>query len=173
MFIFSRWLRVFRTRLSRPISLRNAKRIRRLRRTVLNLERLEERETPAAIPNVLLGVPPTGFIGSTEPFSVTFSNTGTIGYAPFAEVLLPTLGANGNNGISYLAGSATYLGAPVASTLLTFDAAGHASNPYAHDAAGNPLVVNGIAGNQVVFFQLPFGSFAPGQPGADQLQREG
>ena len=48
-------------------------------------------------------------------------------------------------------------------TVLTFDANGHATHPYAKDSSGNSVIVNGTPGDQLVVFQLPFGSFTPGQ----------
>ena len=52
------------------------------------------------------------------------------------------------------------------STVLTFDAGGHATHPYAKDSSGNPVVVSGTPGDQLVVLQLPFGSVTPGQPQA-------
>jgi len=132
-----------------------------------NLEILEERETPAAVPTIGLTLPGAPFIGTTQPFAVQFQNTGDqVGYTPYAYVVLPTTGIDGNDGITFVNGSATYLGAPVVTTVVLVGAGGTAANPYARDAAGNPLLVTATPGQQVVFFQLPFGSFAVGQPGA-------
>ena len=101
--------------------------------------------------------------------SVDFKNASPTdaGYGPYVDVVLPATGTDGNDGIHYTAGSATYLGAAVHTTVLTFDALGHAVHPYAIDpGTGLPLVVNGTPGDQLVVFQLPFGSFTPGQPDA-------
>ena len=56
---------------------------------------------------------------------VTFDNTGSAtGYGPFIDLVLPTTGNDGagaatDDGITFV--SATYLGAPVTSVVLTFD----------------------------------------------------
>ena len=52
------------------------------------------------------------------------------------------------------------------STVLTFNASGQATHPYAKDASGNPLVITGTPGDQLVVLLLPFGSVTPGQPQA-------
>src|SRR5262249_46919158 len=110
------------------------------------------------------------FLGSDFSMSATFSNTGTtVGYGPYVDVILPVPGADGppqNDGISFISGSARYLGAPVTTFVTTFDAQGQARHPLAKDNTGQPVIVAGPAGDQLVVFQLPFGSFTPGQPSA-------
>ena len=115
--------------------------------------------------------PAAPLIGEALVFPVTFDNTGSsTGYGPFIDLVLPTIGADGagaatDDGIAFV--SATYLGAPVVATVLTFDASGNVTHPYARTAGGVPVVVGGgTPGNQFVVLQLPFGSFTPTQPAA-------
>ncbi len=134
----------------------------------IEIERLERRLVLAnAVPTTTLVVPPQALIGTAVNFTVGFSNTSPsqAGYGPYVDLELPSVGANGNDGITF--GSASYLGAAVTSTVLTFDASGHATHPYAEDSSGRAVVVSGTPGDQLVVLQLPFGSFTPGQPEAD------
>jgi uncharacterized repeat protein (TIGR01451 family)/fimbrial isopeptide formation D2 family protein len=121
-------------------------------------------------PTATLTAPASPLIGETLTLPVTFDNTGSAtGYGPFVDLVLPAPGADGagaatDDGITFV--SATYLGAPVTSVVLTFDGAGNATHPYARTSAGAPVVVTGIPGYQLVVLQLPFGSFTPSQPAA-------
>ena len=137
-------------------------------RCVPRLEALEMRDLPSAVPIATLTVPPSALIGTNVNLAVDFHNASPTdaGYGPYADVILPATGEDGNDGLSFVAGSGSYLGAAVKTTVLTFDASGHATHPYAKDAAGNPVIVSGTPGDQLVVFQLPFGSFTPGQPDA-------
>ena len=116
----------------------------------------------APVPSVTLSVPGTAPIGAQVSFTVTFDNTSPtdVGYGPYIDVELPTIGADGagpatDDGLSFV--SATYLGVPVTSTVLTCPVASH---PY------TGLPVSCTAGNQLVVLQLPFGSFTNDQPPA-------
>ena len=103
------------------------------------------------------------FIGGTTDLTVQFANTGSaVGYAPYIDIDLDALAANGLS----LTG-ASYLGVALQMTTLTFDASGNATNPYAKDASGNPVIMHGTPGDTVAVIQLPFGSFAPTQTPAD------
>ncbi|HEY7327755.1 MAG TPA: isopeptide-forming domain-containing fimbrial protein [Gemmataceae bacterium] len=133
------------------------------------LERLESRIAPAPVPTVTLPPPTTVLIGDTEQMSVTFSNTGdATGYGPFVDVELPTAGnvPASSNGLSYVSGSATYLGLPVQTQVLTFDASGHVTHPFLKTSSGQPAVITGTPGDELVVFTLPLGSFTPGEPPA-------
>jgi hypothetical protein len=137
------------------------------------LEALENRIVPAPVPTVTLSpsLPTTALIGDTVPLSVTFSNTGdATGFGPFIDVELPTAGnvPASSNGLSYVSGSATYLGLSVQTQVLTFDASGHVTHPFARDpgGSGQPAVITGTPGDELVVFTLPLGSFTPGQPEA-------
>jgi uncharacterized repeat protein (TIGR01451 family)/fimbrial isopeptide formation D2 family protein len=125
------------------------------------------------VPTAILTAPPTALIGADVPLSVSFANTGTpdtaVGYGPFVDVVMPVTGTAPPppaNGITFNPGSATYLGQPVTTTVLTFDANGNANHPYAVNPDGTPVVIHGPPGDQLVVFQLPFGSYTVGQPPA-------
>ena len=137
---------------------------------------LEDRIMLDAVPAVGVSVP--GQVLLTNPanhfnVTLTFDNTGTApGYGPYIEVVVPKNGADGggipavavttahDDGAIFL--GATYLGSPVnVAANLTFDVAGHATNPLTGD------VVNGNPGDGLVVLQLPFGSFTgPQTPAA-------
>ncbi|MFM8290920.1 MAG: beta strand repeat-containing protein, partial [Planctomycetia bacterium] len=142
---------------------------RRTTRRELHAEWLERRLALAATPTASLSAP-DGFIGTEIPLSVTFDNTGTdIGYGPFIDVIMPASGNAPplpNNGVSFKTGSATYLGTAVPTTVLTFGPTGQVNHPFAKTALGNPVVISGDPGDQLVVFQLPFGSYGPAQPPA-------
>ena len=121
----------------------------------------------AAIPTTTLTLPANALIGETLNFSVGFSNTSpsSAGFGPYVDLNLPATGGAGAgtpDGISF--NSATYLSAALTSTVLTFDAGGHATHPYAKDNTGAAVIVSGTPGDQLVVLQLPFGSYTPGQP---------
>jgi len=157
---------------------RRVQKARRMHARGLVLETLEDRRLLAGIPEATLDVPSENFIGEDFSFSVTFDNVAAdpndVGFGPFIDLVIPVNGADGNagqdtpDGISFL--NATYLGVPVTTTLLTFpdDGGGMGSveHPYAVDTSGDPLLVTGTAGDQLVVLQLPFGSFTPDQPAA-------
>ncbi|BDG73590.1 beta strand repeat-containing protein [Roseomonas fluvialis] len=122
-------------------------------------------------------------IGEQAQITVTFDNQpdgsagGDVGYAPYVDLILPQNGADGagvgnnpvNDGVSFA--SASYLGVSLSATVLEFDAAGQAVHPFARDGSGNLRVVNAAdygaaAGDQLVVFALPYGSFVPDQPAA-------
>ena len=129
---------------------------------------MEPRIVPAsAIPAVSLVVPPQALIGSTVQFTASFQNSSATqtGYGPIIDLELPTVGTGTNNGLSFT--GATYLGSPVKATVETFDATGHATNPMAFDSSGNPVVISGPPGDQLVILTLPSGSVTPGLPTTD------
>ncbi len=128
-------------------------------------ESLERRIVLAnALPATTLVVPPQVLIGSPVNFTVGFANTSAsqAGCGPFIDLERPSAG---NDGINF--GSASFLGAAVISTVLTFDASGHATHPYAEDTSGHAVIVTGTPGDQFVVLKLPFGSVTPGQPEDD------
>ncbi len=159
-----RWFNSFRGGVAESVVRRHPRRLRPA------LETLEERAVPSSIPTVSLTAPSQAFIGATAPVSLGFSNTGDEpGYSPWAYVVLDATGHDGNDGVSFVANSASYLGASVTTVVATYDVNGNATGPtFARDpATDKPLTLTGgTPGNQVVFFQLPFGSFAAGQPTA-------
>ncbi|WP_199555585.1 isopeptide-forming domain-containing fimbrial protein [Sandaracinobacteroides hominis] len=116
---------------------------------------------------------PEVLIGSNFVLDITFDNIpdgdpgSNVGYGPYVDLYIPHLGKDGGNsdptdGVDFV--GATYLGASVQSTLLTFDANGQATHPFARDSSGQFRVLTGAPGDQVVVLRLPFGSFTPGQP---------
>ncbi|MBY0256933.1 SdrD B-like domain-containing protein [Methylobacterium sp.] len=127
-------------------------------------------------PVVTVSGPASTFIGTNATYVLSFDNAASgaaVGYAPYIDVILPTNGADGagvgnnpvNDGVTVV--SATYLGAPVTQTTVTFDAAGKASHPFAKDASGNAIVVTGAPGDTLLVLTLPFGSFTTTQTPAD------
>ena len=152
---------------NRPVTRRNQQR-------KLLAERLDQRIVFAAVPAVSISAPAEVFIGEDVNVSVTFDNADATdaGFGPFVDVYLPRTGADNTSGggtvdgIEYVGGSANYLGASVTTTVHTFDASGVFDHPYAVDASGTPLQVTGTEGDQLLVFQLPFGSFTASQPGA-------
>jgi uncharacterized repeat protein (TIGR01451 family)/fimbrial isopeptide formation D2 family protein len=127
----------------------------------------------APVPTVTLNVPAEGLIGESFNFTATFDNTGALtddtGYGPYIDLILPATGADGagaatDDGITIT--GATYLGIALTVQVVTFDALGHASHPYAVDNTGAPIIVNGTPGDQLVAIELPFGSFTRDQPPA-------
>ncbi len=121
------------------------------------------------VAEVSLDVPDTVMLGADFSFTVTFDNTGADpGYGPFIDVYLPTAGGDGDgDGIDVGAPPppiATYLGQELNVTVLTFPASGVVDHPYAVDATGYPVEVEGDEGDKLVVIELPFGSFTPTQP---------
>ena len=143
----------------------------------LRMESLEGRRLLAAIPAVSINAPAEVMIGETADLEVTFDNVdpNDPGFGPFVDVYLPRNGADGvagvgTDGVSYVPGSANYLGAPVTANVYVFPddggGTGTISHPYAVDITGAPLNVVGTAGDQLLVFELPFGSFTASQPPA-------
>ncbi|NBU41152.1 MAG: DUF11 domain-containing protein, partial [Planctomycetia bacterium] len=113
-------------------------------------------------------------IGQEIPLTVTFDNTATnpsdIGYGPFVDIVMPVTGDAPplpNDGISFKPGSASYNGLALTPTVLTFNAQGKATHPFAKNPDGTSVIVTGKPGDQLVVVQLPFGSYGPEQPAAE------
>ncbi|MEM9658324.1 MAG: hypothetical protein AAF961_08190, partial [Planctomycetota bacterium] len=143
----------------------------------LGMERLETRQLLAAQPAVDLQAPSQVFLGEHFRVVATFDNVDAtdVGYGPFVDLYVPVNGADGLGGVDAdgmsLVGDAAYLGSPVVTTILTFPddggGTGAVTHPYAVDASGAPLTVSGVAGDQLIVAQLPFGSFTAAQPPAE------
>jgi uncharacterized repeat protein (TIGR01451 family)/fimbrial isopeptide formation D2 family protein len=141
----------------------------------LQAERLEHRLALAAIPTATINGPDlSALIGQEIPLTVTFDNTATnpadIGYSPFVDIVMPATGdapPTPFDGISFKPNSATYNGLSLATTVLTFNAQGQATHPFAKNPDGTSVVVSGKPGDQLVVVQLPFGSYGPDQPAAE------
>ena len=97
-------------------------------------------------------------------FTVGFDNPSVAdaGYSPFLDVILPATGTQGNDGITFQ--NATYLGTPLTATVRTFGPSGQLPHPLAKTGTGEPVMISGTPGDQLVVLALPFGSFTPGQP---------
>ena len=158
------------------------------RAVVLRVEELEARENPAPVAAVAGLANVTPFLGDDATFSFTFTNTsGTdVGYSPFFDLILETSGADGTTNLPPTSlnpttpgtaadGFAPSSGAPVAPTVT---ASGLALAPvgtpivltagqttYVNPFTGQTLAVPAAfgAGDTVFTYQLPFGSFTPGQ----------
>lgn len=128
---------------------------------------LEDRIMLDAEAAVSISGPPLVPLGGSFAVTLTFDNQpdsdpgSATGYGPYIDLFVPATGKDGDDGIQF--GSATYLGAPVQSTVLTFDALGQIIHPFARDASGNPRIVTGTPGDTLVVLTLPFGSFTPEQ----------
>ena len=141
----------------------------------LEVELLERKLALAAIPTATVNGPAVaGLIGQEIPLTVTFDNTATnpadIGYSPFVDIVMPATGdapPAPNDGISFKPNSATYNGLSLATSVLTFDAQGKATHPFAKNPDGTAVVVSGKPGDQLIVVQLPFGSYGPEQPAAE------
>jgi len=131
-----------------------------------HFELLEDRIVLDGVPDVAFDAPASVSLGEQDvPITLTFDNTGTdTGYVPYVDLLLPA-GADADDGVTF--DSATFLGAPIDTTVLTFDGAGEAEHPFAVDSLGDPIVVTGQPGGQLVVLELPYGSFSPGNPAID------
>ena len=141
------------------------------RRRQLAAELLEKRYALAATPTATVAGPVlSSLIGQDIPLTVTFDNTGTdIGYSPFVDIVMPATGdapPTPNDGISFKPGSASYNGLSLVTTVLTFNAAGKATHPFAKNPDGTAVIITGKPGDQLVVVQLPFGSYGPDQPAA-------
>lgn len=130
------------------------------------VEILEDRIMLTAEPTVTVDAPAEIPLGGDVDITLAFENTDTdVGFAPFVDLILPTTGADGDDGISLT--NATFLGQAVTTFQVVFDGSGEAVHPLAVDAAGDPIIVTGTPGDTLVVFQLPFGSFAPDQTPAE------
>ncbi len=133
----------------------------------------------APTPVVSLNVPAQAFLGETISLSATFSNagmSGETGFGPFVDLVFPVNGADGAAGSDTPDGldfvSAAYLGSSINAVQITFPdddgggvgTTGTVNHPFARDVTGTSLQVTGTAGDKLVVLQLPFGSFAAGQP---------
>ena len=131
---------------------------------------------PQPVVSFLNGLSQQAFLGADQTLTLRFDNAASgaeTGYAPYVDLILPTNGADGagfgnlpvNDGVSFV--SATYLGVGLQARTIEFDATGHATHPFARDAAGNPVVVAGTPGDTLLVLTLPFGSFTTAQTPAD------
>lgn len=131
----------------------------------------------APIAAVANGAPAEVFLGEDFSFDLTFSNSGTVGYGPFIDMIIEYTGVDGvhpftagieADGLDFV--SANYLGASIVTSEYDFPddggGTGCVDHPYAVDSSNTPISVCGTAGDKLIVFQLPFGSFVSGQPDA-------
>jgi hypothetical protein len=115
-------------------------------------------------PEVTLGLPISALVNEEFTFPLTFDNggdPGDVGYGPYAELIVPPAGSETQQ-VEIL--GATYQGAQLPVTAVTFDQNGNAKHPLLEDSNGQPLIVTGPPGGTLFVFPLPFGSYAPEQP---------
>ena len=140
------------------------KRLRPIRKSPV--ESLELRVLMAADAGVLWNNSDVqALVSETQNVELRFDNIGSNpGFGPFVDLVLPTHGKDDTGGLSFVAGSAKLLDTPLKETVTKFDANGRAVHPLAKDSAGNPLVLIGNPGYQLVVLELPFGSYVSDQP---------
>ncbi|NTU78639.1 MAG: hypothetical protein HGA45_04415 [Chloroflexales bacterium] len=122
----------------------------------------------AAQPDAWVYTDPTApvFIGEQKWFSVGFANNSATatGYGPYIDLFLPAAGADGagpaiDDGLTFDHASLNQIGlmTPLTPTPLIC-AGGTFTHPLTR------LATHCVDGEQVLIFELPFGSFAPNQP---------
>ncbi len=135
---------------------------------------VQARALQDAEPGVSVNIPHDVLIGEDLHFTVTFNNSGTsTGYGPFIDLIFPTSGIDGDDGITF--NSATYLGLPVTTidqivtdTDPVGDGIGCITHPYAKNSSGVFLQICGLTvGDHYVSLLLPFGSFVTAQTPAE------
>lgn len=108
-------------------------------------------------------LPLGSLVGQDTTWHVQFDNTSgdaeDIGYGPYMDLLLPSGGDDGDDGVTFK--SASYLSAPV----MPEQVISCTGNPVTH-----PLTFQNVPcpeNTQLVVLPLPFGSFVPNQPAAE------
>jgi LPXTG-site transpeptidase (sortase) family protein len=123
-----------------------------------------------ALADVSTTIPTDVFIGDSFSFTVLFENSGdTVGYGPYIDMVFPSSGIDGDDGVTFL--GASYFGLPVTAidqvvvdTAPLGDGLGCITHPYAKDSANQFIQVCGLTVNDhYISLLLPFGSFVPGQ----------
>jgi fimbrial isopeptide formation D2 family protein/uncharacterized repeat protein (TIGR01451 family) len=134
--------------------------------SIPHFELLEDRIVLDGVPDVEITAPASIDLGEQDvPVTLTFDNVGTSsGFVPYIDLILPP-GEDGDDGTTF--DSASFLGSPITTTVLTFDAMGMAEHPFAVDGMGDPIIVDGVAGGQLVVLELPYGSFSESNPAVD------
>ena len=111
-----------------------------------------------------MGLPTSALVNEEFTFPLTFDNgggPGDVGYGPYAELIVPPAGSETQQ-VEIL--GATYQGAQLPETAVTFDQNGNAQHPLLEGPNGQPLIVTGPPGGTLFVFPLPFGSYSPEQP---------
>ncbi|MEO1307361.1 MAG: hypothetical protein AAFV38_05375, partial [Pseudomonadota bacterium] len=130
-------------------------------------EPLEDRIVLDGVPDVEIIGPDAVQLGEQNvAYTLEFDNVGAdTGYVPYVDLILPSTGEDGDDGVTF--DSASFLGTTIATTVLNFDTNGEVVHPFVVDALGDPLIVTGNPGDQLVVLELPYGSFSPGNPAVD------
>jgi len=122
-----------------------------------------------ALPTIALGGTSADILlGGTAQIQAILSNPSTQeGYAPFIDILIPSTGYDGDDGVSFV--SASMSGIALNGYVVTFGADGTAAHPVARDASGNPVVLQAAdygyrPGDQLVVLALPYAGFGKDQP---------
>ncbi|MCZ2343080.1 MAG: DUF11 domain-containing protein, partial [Bacteroidales bacterium] len=134
-------------------------------REALRLLQLEDRCNPAPVPTLSAPYDADILLGETANYGFVFSNaSGTdTGYAPYLDVAVDTSGADGNDGYAgyptVVAGGLqmTPVGIPIVLNIgqTTY------TNPFTGQT--RPVPTGFGAGDTILVYELPFGSFTPGQ----------
>lgn len=133
------------------------------------LESLDKRELLAADASVGFELvdDPT-LIGERVGVEFSFSNQNQdgaeVGFGPYVDLVIPSSGVDGDDGLHFVSGSSSLLNSGLQETILEFDEDGKVEHPFARDSAGNPLVFESNPGDQLVVLTLPIGSYVGDQP---------
>ncbi len=122
-------------------------------------------------PNVTLSQPQDPFIGESFDFNISFDNDGNAtGFGPFVVLFLDKTGTDGSgaaidDGLTF--NSASYLGSPITTTEI--DLSGSTTETITVHGGDYDVTVPAEfeAGDSLVVFELPFGSFVESQPEAN------
>ncbi|MDX9851906.1 MAG: isopeptide-forming domain-containing fimbrial protein, partial [Anaerolineaceae bacterium] len=139
---------------------------------------VESRPLFAPTPTVLLSPPANPYIGEDFTIELIFNNSGETGYGPYIDLFLPLSGVDGlnptdppetdlNDGISF--NSASFLGQPVSSQVISCPAGSSIIHPLTNESVTCPAQPAGLYDPfewELVVMTLPFGSYVSDQPDA-------
>lgn len=135
----------------------------------LLLEKLDKRELLAADASVAFEEAAVStLIGERVELSVDFSNASKdgneVGYGPYLDLIIPSAGRDGDDGLHFVEGSASLLNQSLQTEVLEFGLDGIAEHPFALDENGNPIELQANPGDTLVVVSLPIGSYVGDQP---------
>ena len=122
-------------------------------------------------PQVTLSQPQNPFIGESIDLTLSFDNTGgAIGYGPFVVLFLDKTGTDGSgaaidDGLTF--NSASFLGSDITFTEIDLSGSGTETITVHGEDYDVTVPAEFEAGDSLVAFELPFGSFVPSQPTAN------
>ncbi|MBY0458160.1 MAG: hypothetical protein K2V38_12530, partial [Gemmataceae bacterium] len=150
------------------------------RRAALRLESLESRDNPAPLAAVTAPGNVNPFLGTTADFTFNYTNAGTTtGFSPFIDVILDTSGPDGTSNLAPTGLNPTAPGnasdgfgtpvvtaaglamIPVGTPIVLTAGQTTYTNPFTGQVL--PVPAQYGAGDTIFTYQLPFGSFTPGQ----------